>query len=297
MNGGAGRILVAGGTGRLGSLLVKGFAADGVPVRVLTRNRDAAATLRAGGIDAVVGDLRNPTDLAGAVSGCGTVISAASGFGPMGASTPQSVDRDGNINLIDAAVREGIGHFILVSMHGAASDAALELLRMKHAAEQHLIHSGLPSTIIRPTACLETYLDVIGAPMARNGSTLVFGSGTVPVNFVSAQDTASLIRLVVQGGAEQGVREIEWGGPNLTLNEISAELHACAGVAGKTRRIPLPALRLMSLAARPFSPLMARLARAAVVMNTTDMTFDDGPCRALFPQLPRTGLADAAALR
>jgi hypothetical protein len=53
----------------------------------------------------------------------------------------------------------------------------------------------------------------------------------------------------------------------------------------------------MSVLAAPISPFMARVARAAVVMNTTDMSFDAAPGRARFPDLPWTGLAEAAALR
>jgi uncharacterized protein YbjT (DUF2867 family) len=289
-------ILVAGGTGRLGSVLVQGFLRDGIPVRVLTRNTDAAARLSADGADCVVGDIRNSEDAARAVAGCSTVISAVSGFGPMGSSTPESVDRDGNLNLIRASARAGVGHVILVSMHGAAADASLPLLRMKHAAEQALRGADLDWTIIRPTACLETYLDALGQSLKEKNSTTVFGSGNIPVNFVSVTDTAALIRRAVDDPALRG-QSIDWGGTDLTLNELSDALHASAGTAGKTNRIPLPALRMMAVAAKPFSPFMARVAQAAVAMNTTDMTFDARPERERVAGLPWTGLTEALASR
>lgn len=136
----------------------------------------------------------------------------------------------------------------------------------------------------------------MGGPLAKSGSAVVFGSGTVPVNFVSVLDTAALVRRAVQDPGLLG-RLVEWGGPNLTLNQLSEALHAGAGSAGKTRHIPVQALRMTSVLARSFSPFMARVARAAVVMNTTDMSFDAGPDRARFPGLPWTGLAEAAAPR
>ncbi len=291
---GAKATLVAGGTGRLGSILIPLLREDGAPVRALTRSEAAATRLRAQGVDCTVGDIRSSSDTELAAAGCATVISAVSGFGPMGSSTPETVDRDGNLNLIRASAGAGVGHFILISVQGAAADSPLPLMRMKFAAEQELIRSGLPFTIIRPTACLETYLEAIGGPLAKTGSTVVFGSGTVPVNFVSVRDTAALVRRAVQDPGPLG-QLIEWGGPNLTLNQLSEALHA--GSAGKTRHIPVQALRMISVLARPFAPFLARVARAAVVMNTTDMSFDSGPGRARFPDLPWTGLAEAAAPR
>ena len=288
--------LVAGGTGRLGSVLVQGFLREGIAVRVLTRNSDAAGRLRTTGVDVVVGDIRNSADVARAVAACSTVVSAVSGFGHMGSSTPESVDRDGNLDLIRASAQAGVDHFVLVSMHGAAADASLPLLRMKASAERALRASGLAWTIIRPTACLETYLDAVGQSLMEKRSTLVFGSGKIPVNFVSATDVAALVRRAVDDSTLKG-QGIDWGGPNLTLNELSDALHASAGTAGKTNRIPLAALRIMAVAARLFSPFMARVAGAAVVMNTKDMTFDARPERERVPGLPWTGLAAVVAGR
>lgn len=289
-------ILVAGATGRLGSVLVDGLVRDGVPVRALTRNTDAGARLRSAGVDVVIGDLRNTADVARAVADCSAVISAASGFGPMGSSTPRSVDRDGNQNLIRAAAAAGARHFVLVSMHGAAADAPLPLLRMKYDAELALRASGLAWTIIRPTACLETYLDALGGPLERRRSTIVFGSGTAPINFVSVTDVAALVRRALDDQTLRG-RVLDWGGTDQTLNELSSALHAWAGTDGKTTRIPLAALRVMAVVARPFSPFLARMAQASVIMNTTDMTFDATPVREAVPGLPWTRTAEALAAR
>lgn len=286
-------ILIAGGTGRLGRLLVQALADDHPPLRVLTRQPDAAADLSERGIQAVLGDVRDPQRIREAVTGCTTVVSVLSGFGPMGSSSPESVDRDGNIALIRAARDSGVRRFVLVSMHGAAAVSPLPLLRMKHAAEQELQNSGLRWTIVRPTAFLETYLETLGAPLRRRASTLVFGSGRIPVNFVSVHDVAALVQRVTTEAGWDG-KTIEIGGEDLTLDELSAALHAAAGTPGRARHIPLAALRVMSVAARPFSPFLARAARAAVVLNTTNSTFDSAPARRAIPGLPFTSLADAA---
>lgn len=288
-------ILVAGGTGRLGSLIVDDLLAAGDRVRVLTRSPAAAERLRAAGAEAVVGDVRDPHVVSEAVSGSGAVVSALTGFGPGRGSTPAEVDRTGNRTLIRAAADSAVESFVLLSVHGAAADAPLALFRMKYAAEEALRASGLTWTIIRPTAFLETHLEVIGAPLARRGSTVLFGPGTVPMNFVSVRDVAAAVLRALRDAALTGCT-IELGGPDLTMNALSDALHAAdRSSAARVRRIPLPALRLMSVLARPFSPFLARAAQAAVMMNTVDTRFDALPARAAVPGLPFTTLDEVVA--
>jgi hypothetical protein len=82
------------------------------------------------------------------------------------------------------------------------------------------------------------------------------------------------------------------------MNGLSDALHAANGSSpGKVRRIPLPALRVMAVLARPFSPFMARAAQAAVMMNTVDSRFDPLPARAAVPGLPFTTLDEVLAGR
>jgi len=164
---------------------------------------------------------------------------------------------------------------------------------MKHAAEEELRSSGLRWTVVRPTAFLETYLDALGGSLERRGTTLVFGSGRVPMNFVSVRDVAALVHRVTAEARWEG-RTIELGGHNLTLEELSTALHTAAGTPGRTRHIPLAALRVMSVAAKPFSPFQARAAQAAVVLNTTEATFRPGATRSAIEGLPFTSLEEAA---
>jgi len=53
----------------------------------------------------------------------------------------------------------------------------------------------------------------------------------------------------------------------------------------------------MAVALRPFKPELARQARAALVMDTTDLVFDATALHEEFPTLPSTTLADLLAAR
>ena len=265
-------ILVAGGTGTLGTALVGTLAAHGRQLRVLTRDRHKADELRAVGVDVVVGDVRAPAAAAAAVADCTTVISAVHGFiGPRGVN-PVTVDRDGNRTLISAAVNAGVEHVVLVSAYGAGPDHPMSLHRMKYAAELSLMDSGLEWTVIRPVPFIETWMAVIGAHLADRNKALVLGRGDNPINMVSIRDVVTAIDRAVDDDALRG-QILEVVGPAcLTMRHIAEQLIATTARPGGITQVPLAVLRIMSVLALTVAPSFARRAQAAVVMNTTDMT-------------------------
>ena len=189
-------ILVAGGSGRLGSLLVQRLVAGGATVRVLGRTRARAAHLDAAPVEIVEGDVRVASDAQRAVAGANVVVSAVHGFAGPGGVSPASVDRDGNRHLVDAAARAG-ATVILMSVVGASAESPMELFRMKDAAEQYLRASGTQWTIVRSTAFLETWIDLIADTADRAGRVVVFGRGQNPINFISVHDVALLVDRVI----------------------------------------------------------------------------------------------------
>ncbi len=282
-------ILVAGGTGTLGTEVVRLLTTRGEQVRVLTRDPARAAHLPAG-ISAVVGDLRDPDAAATAVDGCTTVISAVHGFAGPGKVSPESVDRDGNRTLIRAAVAARVEHVVLMSVQGAAADHRMSLFRAKYAAEEELLASGLEWTIIRSAAYLETWIGILGAGLER-GKVQVFGPGQNPINFVSVRDVAALVDLAV-GDTSLRKQVFEVAGPeNLTFSQLADRLVAAGSRPAKIQHIPLTMLRTMALLARPISPAFARQAQAAVVMNSIDLTATPDPRLPIIP----TSLADVLA--
>jgi uncharacterized protein YbjT (DUF2867 family) len=284
-------ILVVGGTGRLGRELIRRLCATGDSVRVLTRDRSRAQALP-DGVEVVVGDLRDSASLSVAVRGCKKVVSAAHGFVGPGSPCPETIDRDGNRALIHASSDAGATHFVLLSVHGASADHPMSLCRAKYDAEEELRASGLPFTIVRATAFMETWLMVIGGTLHAKGHALVFGPGTNPVNFVSVRDVAALVALAVSAASASN-ETLEIGGPeNIGLVTIAQRLVQARGKSAPIKHIPLAALRMLSVLARPFAPAFARQAQAAVLMNTTDMTLKDVTSRARFPSVPLTSFTE-----
>lgn len=285
-------ILVAGGTGILGSLVVESLAAGGSAVRVLTRDAERARLLGGEGVEICVGDVCDPAAVRRHVAGASTVVSAIQGFAGTDPRGVRAVDQQGNSNLISAAAATGAAHFVLVSVHGAAADHPMELARMKHRAEEELRASGLAFTIIRPTAFLETWMAVLAGPITKGGRALVFGTGNNPINFVGARDVAVLTELAARSPSLRG-EVLDIGGPeDLTLNQFVAILMAAKDRTGPVRHVPLAVMRLMAALLGPVKPGLASVIQVGVVMDTTDMTFSGADARARLPEIPVTRLAD-----
>jgi uncharacterized protein YbjT (DUF2867 family) len=285
-------MLIAGGSGNLGTRVVRLLTARGQGVRVLTRDPARARHLAGAGVELVKGDVRDPRAVATAVAGVQTIISAIQGFSGTGADNPRTVDGQGNHNLIHAAQAGGAAQFILVSVHGAAPDHPLELFRMKYQAEQELRASGLAWTIIRPTASMETWSAVIGAPLIETGRTRLFGRGRNPINFVAADDVAQFVALAAGDSALRG-ELVEVGGPeNLSLRQFAQVFETVTGRTGAKSHVPLPMMRLLAVLLRPVQPTIARQIQAGVVMDTQDMTFDPAETSRRYPAIPLTPLAE-----
>lgn len=285
-------ILVVGGTGRLGSRLTGELVRRGASVRVMARGESQPFPRKnVDGVELVRGTLASDKNCGRAVAGCSHVVFAASGFGLKRGGNPRSVDRDGALRVIDAASRAGVEHVVMMSMHGAAPDAPLDFLRMKFAAEEALKASGMAWTVIRMGANLEQFLDSMSQPLHTKGRVLVFGSGRAPVTFTSTPDAAAAVRLALSGPSLRG-RTVEWGSETHPFNTLAEAILEDAG-KGSIQRIPVAALRVMAAVAGPVSPFMARMARAALWMESGAAAFDPAVERAAFPEIPVIGLRES----
>jgi uncharacterized protein YbjT (DUF2867 family) len=236
-------ILVAGATGRLGSLVVERLEAEGVQARALSRRSD--------------GDLRQIIDTS--FDKVSVVVSAVTGFP---AQPPADVDRDGNMALIDAAERAG-ADVVLVSVLGAAADSPMELFRMKHAAEEHLRRSKSAWTIIRPDAFEETWVEILEQTAGRRHRPLVFGNGDNPFAWVAVDTVAAEVVRAATDPSTRG-HTIDLRGPReLTLDQLARRVMKDHAWEGDPRHIPRAVLHLVSLAPGK----QGRMARASLAMD------------------------------
>ena len=86
-----------------------------------------------------------------------------------GADNTQTVDTDGNRNLIDAARSSGVKQFIFVSAFGVTSDSPVPLFQAKARTEAYLRASGMPYTILAADGFMDVWLSMIVVGPVREG--------------------------------------------------------------------------------------------------------------------------------
>ena len=197
-------VLVTGSTGRLGRHLLAPLQGAGHTVRQMSR--------RGTGPGGVRGDLATGRDLGHAAAGAEVIVHAASD--PRG--DPWQVDVAGTRRLVEAVDREHLRHLVYVSIVGV-DRIPYGYYRAKFAAEQVLLASGLPVTLLRVTQ-FHDFVDTL-LETARKGPVLPVPMGwrlqPVDVGEV-AEHIAGLV------GSEPAGDVVEFGGPEeLTAAEVA----------------------------------------------------------------------------
>ena len=142
-------VLVIGANGQIGRKILGLLEKP----RAMIRDPGQAASIKELGGDPVVADLEQ--DIGPAVAGCDTVIFTAGSGGRTGPDKTMIVDLWGAMKVIDAAAREKVKRFLMVSAIGAtepdrAADGIKHYMIAKRVADDYLVHSGLNYTIVRP---------------------------------------------------------------------------------------------------------------------------------------------------
>src|SRR5688572_15190119 len=206
--------LVVGATGLLGSEICRLLAAEGKPVRGLVRPTSDPAKveqLQGLGAEIVRGDLKDRSSMDAACQGIQAVVSTASAtLSRQEGDSFQSVDRDGQLGLIDAAKTAGVDRFVLVSFPNMNVEFPLQTA--KREVELHLRESGMTYTILQPSFFIEVWLSpALGFDIA-NATAQIYGSGKNKISWISYQDVARFaVASLDNPTAKNAV--IELGGP------------------------------------------------------------------------------------
>ncbi len=216
-------ILVAGATGDLGGAVARTLLAQGRNVRVLIRPKSNYQPLLQAGAQGSFGDLKNPASLDEACKGAKILVTTANSAKRGGEDNPQTVDLQGNHDLIDAAKKASIQQFIFVSLSNADPNSPVPFVAAKGKTEQYLKASGIPYTIIAPNAFMEFWIAmVVGMPAIAGQPVTFVGGGNRKHSFISAIDVAKF--MIASIGNPKAINQrLVLGGPEaLSLRDAVA---------------------------------------------------------------------------
>lgn len=256
------KTLVTGGSGFVGSAVVRVLLEAGHAVRVLVRKTSVCSNLDALPVKRVEGDLRDLRSLEGAMSGCRAVFHVAADY-RLWARNPRELyesNVEGTRNIMLAAVKAGVERIVYTSsvatlglnrdsnpadegVHSSLDKMIGHYKRSKFLAEEVVIEladkHGLSVVIVNPSTPVGPR-DIKPTPTGRMVRDAA--SGRIPayvdtgLNIVHVDDVAIGHQLAFERGKE-GERYI-LGGTNMSLRDI---LTVIAEIAQRSPpRIRLP---------------------------------------------------------
>jgi len=202
------RIVVIGGTGRVGS---------GVVRRLAERGHDAVAAAPSTGVDCITG-----AGLAEAMAGADVVVDVANA--PVW-------DDDAVLEFFTTSTRNqlaaerdaGVGHHLAVSIVGADRLPDSGYLRAKVAQEAEIAAGGVPYTILRATQFFEFLPQIVET--GAEGDAVRLSPGLI--QFVAAADVAATVAELAVGPP---AGRVELGGPEaLGIDAWARRLFAMTG--------------------------------------------------------------------
>jgi uncharacterized protein YbjT (DUF2867 family) len=268
-------ILVTGGTGFVGSHLIRRLRQEGVPVRAIVRDPDKTRALKDLGVDVVKGDMSDTAALGKATTGVERVIHLVGIIQEAAGATFEGVHVDGTRNLLDAARKNGVRHVLYQSALGTRPNAKSKYHKTKWAAEELVRTSGIPYTILRPSLIYGAgdQFTIRLSEMIRLSPVLpVIGSGRSKVQPIFIDDVATCILKAVT--SDCCLNEIyEIGGPNqLSYEEVTRAIADAMGVKRPTLHLPLFFMKSMA------TVFEAVLPKAPVTTDQLIMLQEDTVC-------------------
>ena len=193
------KFAVIGGTGLIGSQVVKNLNAAG---------HEAVPHSQSTGVDVISGQ-----GLDEAVAGADVVVNLTNS--PTFDEASPAFFQASMDNLLAAAQKGGVGHFVILSIVGAEKVPELDYYRAKVLQEDILAAGPIPYSIVRATQFME-FVDAV-LSWTADGDTVRLP--VTPIQPIAAKDVANAVAEVAAGAPLNGIRNI--AGPEIfSLDEL-----------------------------------------------------------------------------
>lgn len=268
-------VLIVGSTGMVGTEICRLLAEQKTPFKALVRhdsNPDKVNHLKSLGANIAVGDLKDSASLAEACTGVEKVISTATCISSMReGDSIETVDRQGQLNLIEAAKQAGAKRFVFISFIQDPNNT-FPLSDAKQDVENTLAESGMNWSSLQASYFMEMWLSPeLGFNYPQNQAR-IYGEGTNPISWISYKDVAQFAVAALQN-AYADHRTYAIGGPTpFSPKEVVAIFEKTFGTAFTVENIPKSALQQQKEdATNPFETSFAGLMLQYANGNSMEM--------------------------
>jgi len=274
-------LLITGGTGFVGSAIVRKALDKGLNIRLLIHRQQRREFFHHPQISLCWGDILDPESLTPALEGVDIVINLVGIIlEPRGISFEQ-VHYIGVKNLLEAAKGAGIRRFIHMSALGSSIRAASRYHQTKGRAEEYLKTSGIDYTIFRPSIIFgpeDQFINWFCRLIRYSPFIPIVGPGTNKLQPIYVEDVAEAFLKACEDPKTIG-RCYDLGGPDpVTMNQL---IDLLLRLLNKRRvKIHLP-IGLMRFNAYLMEKVLPKppITRDQLLMLQQDNTCDIGPLR------------------
>lgn len=240
-----GLVTVFGGSGFVGSQVVRALAKRGLRIRVAVRRPGRGYKLRmlgdVGQIEVVQANLRAPATVARALAGAEACVNAVGVLYEAGRQRFQSVHAMGAQNVAEVAAAVGISRLVHVSAIGADADSASKYARTKAMGEAAVRERVASAAIVRPSIVFgqsDGFFNMFGQMAAAAPALPLIGGGHTRFQPVFVGDAAAAVAACVIDPATEG-QTYELGGPAVYSFRQLMEL-ICKETGRSPALVPLP---------------------------------------------------------
>lgn len=267
-------ILVTGGLGVMGATLVRGLVARGFKVRVVDNSDRFRSRLDGCDADIRIGDITKPETLAGCFDGVETVYHLAAILIVRDPSLYQKINVQGTRNVIEASIKAGAKHFILVSSASVIYPHTTPYSLSKRATE-HLItgQTAIKWTIVRPTLAYNEqggeefvmFLDYL----KKYPIVPFIGNGQALKRPVHCDDLMEGFLAIAGNEKSHGKTYAFSGGEAISIRDMAELMLRHAGLEKTFLHLPVPLCRLIAWFAERFQekPILTWNAIAGVMQD------------------------------
>jgi dihydroflavonol-4-reductase len=294
------RVLVTGGSGFVGSAVLRALTGRGFELRALARANSPRDNFEGVDCEIVEGDMRDPCAMERALAGVHRLYHVAADY-RLWARNPEDIVRanvEGTRAVMQAALESGVGRIVYTSSVATlrAADAATSVdetapldegegvgaykrgkVLAERLVERLIAERGLPAVIVNPSTPIGPR-DIKPTPTGR--IVVEAANGRIPafvdtgLNLVHVDDVARGHVLAMEKGVI-GERYI-LGGQNVSLREMLAEIAALTRRRAPTVNLPRRPLYPLAWAAEAVAQITGKepfVTRDALKMASHHMFF------------------------